>query len=82
MKWYAINLLIALDQLVCAVFGGWCDESISSYAWRLEKQGKWAGNVLRPAVDFVALRVFGQDQHCLKSYQEERIRAQFPPELR
>lgn len=82
MKWYFLNLLVALDQFLCAVFGGWCDESISSYVWRLDNAGKLAGKVLRPAVDTIALRVFGQDAHCLRAYRAERNRAQMPPELR
>ena len=82
MRWYVINLLIAVDQFFCAVFGGWCDESISSYAYRLDNHGKPAGKILRPFVDYVALKVFGQAEHCFKAYQEERVRAQFPPELR
>lgn len=82
MKWYAVNLLLAVDQFVCAVFGGWCDECISSYLWRLDNEHKPAGKILRPAVDYIALHVFGQAQHCLLSYQAERARAQMPPELR
>ena len=82
MRWYVINLLIAFDQFCCAVFGGWCDESISSYVWRLDNKRKPAGLILRPAIDYIALKVFGQTAHCMKAYQEERTRAQFPPELR
>lgn len=82
MRWYCINLLVALDQLACSIFGGWCDESMSSYLWRLDNKGKPAGRMIRPAVDYIALKVFGQAQHCLLSYQAERARAQFPPELR
>ena len=82
MKQYLIQVLIALDQFGTALVGGYADETLSSYAWRLEQKGKWAGRVWRPTIDWLALKLFGQADHCLMAYQEERIRAQLPPELR
>lgn len=77
------QVLIALDQLGTALAGGWADETISSYLWRLERAGKPAGRVLRPFVDWLAsLWPFRQSQHCKLAYDAERLRAQCPPELR
>lgn len=78
MSRYLLNLLIALDQLVTAVLGWFPDETLSSYAYRLELQGKPAG-VFRRLID--ALFWFQAD-HCRKAYMAERGRRQFPPELR
>lgn len=79
---WALQVLIALDQLACTLVGGWADETMSSYLYRLDLQRKPWGRVLRPAVDWVALRFFRQDHHCFRAYDSERTRAQLPPELR
>lgn len=78
MKQYFIKVLIAIDQLFTALFGGWPDETLSSYAWRLEKQGKFFG-FMRPVIDAI---FFWHDQHCYNSMLAERLRLQTPPELR
>lgn len=82
MRHYLLQLLIALDQLGCVLFGGWADETISSYLYRLDRDGKRAGRALRPFVDRTAQALFRQTEHCRKAYDEERTRAQLPPELR
>ena len=70
-------ILIALDQLVNALAGGWPDETLSSRAWRWSKDGKrdWP----RKLVD--GLLCWDKD-HCRESYESERLRRQLPPELR
>jgi hypothetical protein len=71
------HILIALDQLVNAIFGGWPDETISSRAWRWEKDGvrSWP----RGLID--ALFFFDPD-HCRESFESERHGRQLPRELR
>lgn len=73
----AKRILIAVDQLVNALFNGWPDETISSRAWRWEKNGKrsWP----RKLIDCV---FFWDKGHCRESYESERIGRQSPPELR
>jgi len=78
---YFINILLAIDQLGCTLVGGYPDETLSSYAHRLRKQGKPAG-VFANWIDWAAKAIFNQDDHCLKAYQSERLRVQLPPELR
>lgn len=75
---YLIQVLVSVDQLVNALFGGWADESISSRAWRLRDTSRfWSG--MRILVDTL---LFIQTNHCLKAYESEQLRLQEPPELR
>lgn len=82
MKHYLLQILIAIDQLICTLIGGWADESLSSYAYRLEVKGKIWGRIWRPVADWVFLKLFNDPDHCRKAYEAERDRAQLPPELR
>lgn len=79
---YLKNLLIALDQLVTALLGGWPDETLSSYAYRLDQNGRLAGRIFRPAIDLVFQVVIGQDAHCRQAVEAELDRRQLPPALR
>lgn len=83
MKQRLLNLLIALDQLAWVVVTlgkGHPDETISAAAWRMEQQGKWAGKVLRPLIDILALVLtLGWDKnHCRTAYESEQRRKQLP----
>lgn len=83
LRFWALQVLVALDQLANALVpGGWADETMSSRLYRLDRdgRGRWA-RVLRPAVDALA-RPFGQRDHCRESYDSERLRLQCPPEER
>jgi hypothetical protein len=75
---YLTRVLLAIDQLVTALLGGWPDETLSSYAWRLERQKKPFG-FTRKVIDFV---FFWDEDHCYKAMLAERWRLQTPPELR
>ena len=69
---------IAIDQLFNALFGGWCDETISSRSWR--KSGKspfWY--VARKFIDTI---LFFDKDHCRTSYESEINRMHCPPSLR
>lgn len=55
-----LHLLIAIDQLAWVVLTlgrGKPDETISAASWRMEREGKPAGRLLRPLID--ALVWFG-----------------------
>lgn len=79
MAKYFVNILISLDQLLTSLLGGWPDETLSSYAYRLEAQNKFFGRIFRPLIDAI---FFWQDNHCEQALIEERLRLQTPPELR
>lgn len=74
---YIRRLLIAVDQLLNAVLGGWPDETLSSRAWRWELDGvrSWP----RAIIDAL---FFLEVNHCRESYESERLGRQLPPELR
>ena len=70
-------ILIALDQLLNAIFHGWPDETLSSRAWRWDVVGKrsWP----RKLIDAV---FFWAPEHCRESYEHERDGRHLPPEMR
>lgn len=76
---YGKALLIALDQFINALLGGWPDETVSSRAWRWELAGvrSWP----RKFIDALAM-LFGDRDHCRQSFESERQGRQLPPELR
>lgn len=77
--WSVKQIAIALDQLANAFLAGWADETLSSRAWRWEKDGIRAWP--RKLIDWLAARL-GDANHCHESYLSERRGAQLPPELR
>lgn len=64
-KW-ALNVLIAFDQLVNAITGGDPDETISS---RLGK-AKRRGNRVAKAVCWILAKVF-RARHCMDSIEDD-----------
>lgn len=79
MKFIIYQTLIALDQLLNALIGGWADETLSSAAYRSEQKGYFWGKITRPSIDTI---FFWQTNHCYQAYLSERQRLQSPPEDR
>jgi len=71
-----MQFLIAFDQLLNTMFGGWADESISARAFRLRDRG-WG-----TAYKYINKLFFWQKDHCGASYYSEVIRSQLPQEYR
>jgi hypothetical protein len=71
------HILIALDQLVNTLLGGWPDETLSSRAYRWSAAGKrhWP-------MRFLDVLFFWEVLHCYNSYLSEANRTQLPPSLR
>lgn len=97
MKHYIIQVLIALDQLVNAILGGWADETISARAYRLAERNRSAKEwgpwrIIEAAIDLLFLPedvflrfrngFWSQSRHCQRAYNAERKREQYPPEYR
>lgn len=74
---YGKKILIAVDQLFNTLLGGWPDETLSSRAWRWEKDGvrSWPRR-------FIDTLFFFDPRHCRESYESEILRRQFPESLR
>jgi len=66
------QILVAIDQLVNTLLGGWADETLSSHAYRKHPR-------LERLID--GLLWFDKD-HCYESYVSEQLRTQCPPEFR
>ena len=76
---YGKSILIAIDQLINALLGGWPDETLSSRAYRLSVAGRC--NFLRICIDWIA-SLFNDKNHCEESFRSERLGKQLPPEAR
>jgi hypothetical protein len=72
-----LEVLVALDQLVNAVLGGYADETLSARCWRLQTFPPYS--TLRPIIDRL---FFWQNDHCRSSFESEQRRAQLPKEYR
>ena len=83
IAWFK-QLGIAVDQVINVLAtpfhpGAFADETMSSRVWRMDRNGKPWGRILRPVID--ALLFFDRD-HCRTSYESEKLRSQLPPEFR
>ena len=79
IKQYILQVLIAIDQVVNTLLGGYADETLSARAWRTEQKGRIFGRFFRPLIDLI---LFFDPDHCFHSYESEKKRRQFPLELR
>ena len=73
---YLLQILVAIDQLLNTIVGGYADETLSARAHRMRIKGQpywgWTAN----AIDEL---FFWQDGHCELAYLSEVKRRQFPP---
>ena len=77
MKDYWFNVAVAFDQLLNALFGGTCDETLSSRAHRLKiERGRKLPSMLINAL------FFWQTDHCKEAYESELERLHLPPQMR
>ena len=76
---FVIQTLIALDQLLNALLFGYADETLSSRAYRADRDSKVFGRLFRPLIDTL---FFWQDNHCHRAYLEEVNRRQYPKHFR
>ena len=77
MRQYTKNILIAFDQLFNALFGGACDETLSSRAHRLKiERGRKIPSMLINAL------FFWEKDHCKASYESELERLHVPSQMR
>lgn len=67
------QILVAIDQLINTLFGGYADETLSARAYRLsvERNRHWALRLINSIF-------FWQPNHCKTSYESEVMRKQLP----
>ena len=76
---YLHALFVALDQLINALLLGAPDETLSSRAYRADRDGKIFGRIFRPAIDTL---FFWQASHCYAAYVAEVQRRQYSANFR
>ena len=74
-----MQILIAIDQLINALLFGFADETLSSRAYRADRDGKVFGRIFRPVIDTI---FFWQTRHCYESYLAEVQRRQYSRSFR
>lgn len=78
---YLRRVLIAIDQLVNTLCGGWNDETISAVCYRKsQEKGHYGFKFLKFILD-ITLSPIDQD-HCFQSYLAEMRHEQLPMEYR
>ena len=78
---YCKNVLIALDQLLNTVCGGFPDETRSAVCYRKsQEKGHYGFKLLKFILD-ITLTPIKQD-HCFESYYSEMKRSQLPEKYR
>ena len=65
----AWKILVSYDQLLNVLFGGHVDETFSSRCHRNKHKAKYAKAV--EVIDFLFLKVVGQENHCEEAYLSE-----------
>ena len=74
MRHYVYHCIIALDQLLNAMLGGYADETLSSRAYRLSRvKRRW-----RVVCRMIDGMFWWQAGHCKKAYEMEVQRRHFP----
>lgn len=73
---YLLNVLIAFDQPINTLIGGYPDETLSASAWLGEQQGRIIPKIMRPVIDFLFLPF--ESDHCRRAYESEFNHTQRP----
>lgn len=76
---YLLHIAIAFDQMLNALLGGGADETLSSRAYRADRDGKLFGRIFRPVIDTI---FFWHTRHCYDSYLAEVQRRQYSKNFR
>lgn len=75
---YPLRLLLAIDQLLnVLICNGEPDETMSSAAYRMERDGRFWG-FMRPVIDTL---FWFQLNHCRCAYEAELLRQQYSKEF-
>lgn len=75
LRRWPVAVLTAADRLVNAILLGDDRLTISSRLWDADQKGRAWARWPRRAVDWIALRVFGEADHCQRSDEFDRALA-------
>jgi hypothetical protein len=64
LLWLDIKLFVLVTLGNCRT-----GETISAASWSLKLDGKWQGKVAVPVIDWLALRVGDDADHCRRAYE-------------
>jgi hypothetical protein len=84
LKQRALHVAIALDQVlyVAVTLGrGSPDETLSSAAYRANRNQKRISRYFAPAIDYVWWKLFGEVDHCWHSFLAEVYSTQLSAEV-
>ena len=73
---WGIEVLMALDCFLNAVFRGWHHETLSSRSWRAWVWGKVFGRIARPVIDLIFIWQSWRMDHCQRHHDAEVARAE------
>jgi hypothetical protein len=73
------QVLIAVDQVLNTIFGGWADETLSARSYRNDVKQVKRWMIARKVIDTI---FFWQPNHCYQSYLSEAERSQLPAQYR
>jgi len=45
--------------------------TLSAYSWKLEKDNKFWGKFWRPRIDWLMLKIEGQEDHCHRAWKHD-----------
>lgn len=90
LKHWLVQLFIAIDQLANVLVtplsgGAWADETLSSRAYRADRDGKLFGRFWRPLIDVLfswQKQPPEVEGHCHGAFLREIARYNSPPEQR
>lgn len=77
---YIRQVLIALDQLVNTLIGGYADETLSAAIYRYSLENKRWAKICRWVLDLILTPK--TRTHCKGAYESEIFRRQYPSEYR
>jgi len=81
IKRFALQFLVAVDQLANVFIGGYADETLSARAYRMKTKGQKYWGWTAKAIDML---FFWQSNpsHCERAYLAEIKRHQFPKDYK
>lgn len=84
MKFFLVQLFIAVDQLLNVLLMGFADETLSARSYRAWRDDKIFGRLTMPIINVLFSWQKQPDDkgHCYNAYLKEKEKRGLPPEYR